>query len=240
LEPEYEIFPLGDSAATLSLGNGIDESLNKKVLAMEEWIRQNRFYGLKDILVAYSSLTVIYDPVMIKMKFPGVSVIINLVKEYLEQAFSQSQVKESPEMELVSIPVCYEEPFAMDLENLSHEKQLSSEEIIAIHLAGTYRVYMIGFLPGFAYLASVDEKLFTPRKERPVSVHPGSVGIAGWQTGIYPFTSPGGWHIIGRTPLKLFDVRKDPPVLLKTGNHVRFFRISVGEFEARSKLYSLT
>jgi inhibitor of KinA len=127
--------------------------------------------------------------------------------------------------------VCYAERFALDLEELVQQKHLSKQEIIQLHTSITYRVYMIGFLPGFAYMGEVDEKIAMPRRQQPRTAVPeGSVGIAGAQTGIYPFTSPGGWNIIGRTPLKLFDKDKEEPTFFKPGDEVTFYSITEDEF----------
>ncbi len=133
---------------------------------------------------------------------------------------------------IVRIPVCYDERFGYDLDFISLAKQLAKDEIINLHVSRVYYVYMIGFLPGFSYMAAVDDKLVIARKPNPVPVIAGSVGIAGSQTGIYPLNSPGGWQIIGRTPLKkLFDEHADPPVLLKAGNRVQFYGITRQEFD---------
>jgi inhibitor of KinA len=126
--------------------------------------------------------------------------------------------------------VCYEGAYAPDLEDVARQQGLSVREVIELHCAGVYRVYMIGFLPGFPYLGAVDQRLEVPRKPRPVPVAAGGVGIAGKQTGIYPLNSPGGWSIIGRTPVRLFDSQTDPPVRLQTGDRVEFYPIPTEEF----------
>jgi inhibitor of KinA len=131
----------------------------------------------------------------------------------------------------IEIPVCYYPSLAPDLQSLADEKNLQVEEVIQLHTSRTYRVYMIGFLPGFAYMGKVDEHISMPRKTNPRTlVAEGSVGIAGEQTGIYPLDSPGGWNIIGQTPLRLFDAQKDELVLLRTGDSIKFFPIRLKEF----------
>ena len=120
--------------------------------------------------------------------------------------------------------------YAPDLEWVATQKGLSPEEVIGLHVAELYRVYMIGFLPGFPYLGTVDERLRLPRKAQPVNVVAGGVGIAGMQTGIYPLNSPGGWQIIGRTPLILFDLAMDPPIRLQAGDQVQFYAVSSADF----------
>ena len=226
----YTIFPLGDSAATIDLGNTINEFLNDKIIAMQQWMLANSFAGQKDIIVAYSSLTIIYDPLVIRQHFhpsPGVFV---WVSQKLQDAFNQSTIQPINPSTIIRIPVCYADEFAMDLNTMALEKNIPSQEIIDMHIAATYRVYTIGFLPGFSYMAQVHEKLISPRKPRPVPVAAGSVGIAGAQTGIYPLNSPGGWHIIGRTPVKQFDAEDKELVKLKVGDRVQFYSISREEY----------
>jgi inhibitor of KinA len=231
LSNAYTIFPLGDSAATIDLGNTINESMNDKVIAMQQWMLANAFAGQKDIIVAYSSLTIIYDPVAVKQHFHPATTIFEWVKNKLESAFNGSTIQPVNDSTIIRIPVCYDTEFGTDLQSMAASKQIAAEEIIALHTARTYRVYTIGFLPGFSYMAEVDEKLITPRKQRPAPVVAGSVGIAGAQTGIYPLNSPGGWHIIGRTPVKQFDADTAELVKLKVGDRIQFYAISKEEFE---------
>lgn len=237
----YHIFPLGDAAATFDLGNTISEDLNDKVIAMQHWMLANSFTGQKDIIIAYSSLTIIYDPVLIKQNFHPVTTVFEWVKNKLQAAFEQSAVQPRTNASpgrpvnpsaIIRIPVCYDAAFGMDLHPMVAEKQMTTAAIIELHTARTYRVYTIGFLPGFSYMAEVDEKLITPRKPSPVPVAAGSVGIAGSQTGIYPVNSPGGWHIIGRTPVKQFDASTKELVKLRVGDRVQFYAISKEEYEA--------
>lgn len=149
------------------------------------------------------------------------------IKEYL---FLEEKEVEAEEP-LINIPVCYDKEYGPDLDFVALKNDISVEEIIQCHLATTYRVYMLGFLPGFAYMGLINEKIVSPRKQYPAPVEAGSVGIAGKQTGIYPFKSPGGWQIIARTPLKLFDKEKTNPVLFKAGDNVKFYSITKDEFE---------
>lgn len=225
----YAIFPLGDAAATIDLGNNINEFLNNKIIGMQQWMLANPLPGQKDIIVAYSSLTIIYDPVAVRRHFPNGGSVYKKVEQQLQKAFGQSAVQPTSHSSIIRIPVCYEEEYAMDLPAMAAEKNMSTEEIIALHTASVYRVYTIGFLPGFSYMAAVHPKLATARKVKPVPVAAGSVGIAGEQTGIYPLNSPGGWHIIGRTPIKQFDASDKNMVKLKVGDSVAFYRISKKE-----------
>jgi inhibitor of KinA len=231
LNPAYKIFSLGDAAASIDLGNLIDESLNKKVFAMQHWLNVNSFEGLKDIIIAYSSLCVYYDPIVTRKRNNISTTVFEFVKQKLETSYLESSITAENDTRIICIPVCYSKNLGVDIDFLSKEKNISREEIIHLHKSKTYRVYMIGFLPGFSYLGKVDERLVISRKPKPVPVAPGSVGVAGSQTGIYPLNSLGGWQIIGRTPLKLFDAQADIPILLNVGNQVKFDEISQEEFE---------
>ncbi|MEO5683306.1 MAG: 5-oxoprolinase subunit PxpB [Chitinophagaceae bacterium] len=235
----YTIFPLGDAAATIDLGNTIDALLNDKIIAIRQWMLANSFAGQKDIIVAYSSLTIIYDPLVIRQHFHPATSIFEWVQQKLQLAFDQAVTQHMGESPAVKIPVCYAEDYAMDLHQMADQKNMDPRQIIDLHTAVTYRVYTIGFLPGFSYMAAVHEKLITPRKTRPVPVAAGSVGIAGAQTGIYPLNSPGGWHIIGRTPVKQFDANSKELVKLKVGDRVQFYSISEEEMKAHENLEML-
>jgi inhibitor of KinA len=231
LNCSYKIFPLGDAAACVDLGNIIDENLNKKVLAMHQWLKANSFEGLNDIVVAYGSLSVYYDPIIAKKKNKINTPVFEFVRQKLETAFTRSVITEESNSDIIHIPVCYSDEFGIDTDFISKQKNISKEEIVQLHTSITYRVYMVGFLPGFSYLGKVHEKLIMPRKVQPVVVAAGSVGITGGQTGIYPMNTPGGWQIIGRTPVKLFDSKANVPSLLNAGNRVQFFEISKEVFE---------
>lgn len=235
----YSIFPLGDAAQTIDLGNTISEAFNRKVLAMQQWLQQHAFHGLNDVIPAYSSLTVVYDPVAVKRKYQPSATVSAWVKERLEEAYRQSGAGEPENGAVINIPVCYHTATGMDLAAIAKQKKKTIEEIIHLHTSVRYRVYMIGFLPGFPYLAEVDALLATPRKARPVPVLPGSVGIAGPQTGIYTLASPGGWNIIGRTPVKLFDPASPEVVKLKAGDTVCFYSISLEELKEREQVGSV-
>ena len=135
------------------------------------------------------------------------------------------------ETRLIRIPVCYDPELAPDLLSFCAEKRIDREELIQIHTSREYKIYMMGFLPGFAYMGEVDERIVAPRKQQPVNVTAGCVGIAGKQTGIYPLDSPGGWQIIGKTPWKLFDTEREEPVLLRAGDRVKFYEISKEDYK---------
>lgn len=228
----YTIFPLGDAAVTLDFGNIIDETINKEVIARFHQLKEDPIPGMTDAVPAYSSLTIHYDIYVVKKTNPKSETVFETVKNQLEDRLKLPLKEIVTKQRLLKIPVCYDERFATDIQQLISAKNISKEELIAIHTQKTYKVFMMGFLPGFAYMGQVDDKIAMPRKQQPEFVASGSVGIAGKQTGIYPMISPGGWHIIGRTPLKLFDTDKSEPILLQTGDTIQFYPISKTEYES--------
>jgi inhibitor of KinA len=236
LRAPFHIFPLGDAATTIDLGNHIDELLNHKALAMQQWLQNHPFEGLRDTVAGYSSLTVYYDPVTIHKNYAPSGTAFNWVAGQLQQAYAQAQPPAVVNNNIIRIPVCYEAPFSPDLSSLAQHARLTPAEVVRIHTDTIYNVYMIGFLPGFSYMGQVNQQIAVPRKPVPEPVAAGSVGIAGSQTGIYPLNSPGGWQIIGRTPLKLFDPFADAPVPLQAGNKVQFYSITVKEFKSLAGL----
>ncbi len=228
--PAYRIFPLGDTALIIDYGNLVDEHINKEVMTRFAQLRNVNVPGIIEVVPAYSSLAVYYHPQEVLKKRTIEITVYEWMKEQLEELLAQPVITDESTERLLTIPVCYEDEFAPDIRALSAAKNISVEEIIQLHTATTYRVYMLGFLPGFSYMGEVDERISIARKPQPVNVTAGSVGIAGRQTGIYPLASPGGWQIIGRTPLKLFDVKKEEPALLKAGDQIQFISISKNEF----------
>ncbi len=243
----YQIFPLGDSAITIDFGNCIDEAINKEVIARFGQLKQQPIPGMTEAVPAYSSITVYFDIMALKKKIQSQLTayewMCRQLEERMKEPVQQIQVNERQ----MKIPVCYGEEFAMDIQQLAASKNISVEEVIRIHVSGTYRVYMLGFMPGFAYMGELDERIAMPRKPQPVSIAEGSVGIAGRQTGIYPLASPGGWQIIGRTPLKLFraplnlpegktsdseslTIPDNEPTLLRAGDTVQFYSITKKDF----------
>jgi inhibitor of KinA len=235
----YRIFPLGDAAITVDFGNVIDEVINRKVGILFHQICNDPFPGMIEVVPAYSSVTIYYDVYNTSKLLPAGKTVYEFMVEQLIERLKLSLPGNVAESRLVNIPVCYEKEFGPDIEELAKEKNISVEEVIRTHTSKQYQVYMLGFLPGFAYMGKVDEKIMIPRKTQPVTVTAGSVGIAGKQTGIYPLASPGGWQIIGRTPLKLFEAARpiggeatvDAVCLLHPGDKVQFISISKNEFE---------
>jgi inhibitor of KinA len=195
-------------------------------------LQQEPLPGTIELVPAYNSLTIYYDLPAVKKKTAADISVFEWMKEQLEEKLRTYVQEEVNNERIVTIPVCYEKEFSTDIEQLAALKNISVEEIIQIHTSSSYKVYMLGFLPGFAYMGEVDEKIAIPRKPQPQNVAAGSVGIAGKQTGIYPLASPGGWQIIGRTPLKLFNPDKEIPTLLQSGDIVQFYSISKDEFKS--------
>ncbi|MEN9685528.1 MAG: hypothetical protein RLZZ28_1314 [Bacteroidota bacterium] len=226
----YEIYPCGDHAITVSWGNRIDHAINQKAVLFGRQLKQLAVRGIRDIIPAYASVTIVYDlGLLVKEKNQKtvyasmVDLVHNLLENNMEQIPDVAALKQ--------IPVCYDQSFAPDLPLLAklHEREI--DEIIALHTGTVYRVFMTGFLPGFPYMGKLPAAIASPRKESPRAFVPaGSVGIAGEQTGIYPVDSPGGWQIIGRTPVRLFDKEKINPCFLAAGDEVQFYPISLKEY----------
>lgn len=220
-----KIFPLGEKALTVEFGDVISRELNEAGISLSTSILANPFAGFVECVPAYSSTTVFYDLAKVRTCHPEFPTAFEAVRSIVEAHISNSTFALDGPRNLVEIPVEFSEAAGLDLASVANLHQLDVEEIIETFLTQTYRVYMLGFLPGFAYMGEVDERIATPRLERPrMKVPKGSVGIAGRQTGIYPLDSPGGWQIIGRTDLELFDHSKNEPCLLSPGDEVKFIR----------------
>lgn len=223
----YSIFPLGDSALTIDFGNIISDEINEKVLSLFHHLKTINDHRVMDLVPAYSSLTVYYDVSF----YNSEKTAFETMADVLEELFSKVSVAENQSTNYFEIPVCYSKKFAIDIEYLAEQNQLSIQEIIHIHTSKSYKVYMLGFLPGFTYMGELDHRIAIGRKPLPVKLFAGAVGIAGKQTGIYPLESPGGWQIIGRTPMKVFNKEDKNPVLFHPGDEVKFYSITEHEFE---------
>jgi len=224
----YHIYACGDSALTIELSNVMDELINEQILSLFHCLQKQKNKFIKDIIPAYSSLTVIYYVIEIKKHHDNAFIFI---RDWIENILANQYLQVTIDHRLITIPVCYDTSLALDIIELAAQKNISVQELIHLHTQKKYRVYMIGFLPGFAYMGKVDERIAAPRKSTPrTNIIAGSVGIAGEQTGIYPLDSPGGWNIIGRTPLKMFDATKEQPTFLQAGDEVEFVSISLEEF----------
>lgn len=220
------IYPINECTISIKVGDGLDEVVSEKVHALYRQLKQNPFWS--DVVPAYNTVTVVYNPLALLQHYPLASAY---AVSLLQQAIDQPIIETRQSNRLLKIPVCYDTTFGLDLTQMSRDLKISVDEIIMLHTAEMYRGYMIGFLPGFAYMGKVDPRIVSPRLAKPRTLVPaGSVGIAGEQTGIYPLDSPGGWNVVGRTPLKLFDAKKSDPVFFRPGDQVKFVQISTQEF----------
>jgi inhibitor of KinA len=226
-----QILPLGDQGLLIEWGNSLDLDIQQQVGACWQRLQKVQLPGIIDLVPAYSSLALLFDVDFLLKKFPR-HLPFELVKSWLEPILQENPVKAAElSMRKIQIPVCFAPPFAPDLAELAALKKRTIETFIQEYCAQVYQVYLIGFLPGFAYMGMLPPHMATPRKANPRTHIPaGSVGIAGAQTGIYPLESPGGWQLIGRTPWRMFTPEKEPPVRLQMGDEVRFYPISESEF----------
>ena len=225
----YSIYALGENALAINFGNKIEELINQRVHAFAKHLKENRKVGWLDIIPAYSSVTIVYDVVEIRKH--GASANAQVRKD-LEVAMVTCNWEQKGTSRMMRVPVCYDIKMGLDLDRMTNEKGLTIDELVKLHTNRSYHVFMTGFLPGFPYMGTVDARLATPRLQQPrTNVAKGSVGIAGEQTGVYPMESPGGWNVIGRTPVELFDVHRLNPVFLQPGDRVQFVSITIEEFE---------
>lgn len=212
----------GDSALNMEFGNSINEEINKRIRAMTYAIEKNKIDGIIETVPTYRSLMIHYNPLII-----GYDDLVCLLKE-LEKNIDDIEL---PQPQVIEIPTLYGGEYGPDIENVANCNNITVDEVIKIHTSKKYLIYMLGFTPGFAYLGGMDERIATPRLSSPrKSIPAGSVGIAGGQTGIYPIASPGGWQLIGTTPLDLFDPDREIPILLKAGDYIVFKSIDENEF----------
>ncbi len=225
-----EIYPVCETAIVVKWGDRIEEEINRRVHELKRLIIQNPFPGFLDAVPAYSTLTIYYQPELLIKEQVG---FYPVVKKWIMILLSLEERGPVTRSTLVTIPVCYDEEYGIDLGEMASAQDLSKEAVISMHSQREYLTYMMGFLPGFAYMGQVADAIATPRRETPrLMVEEGSVGIAGKQTGIYPLSSPGGWQIIGRTPLTLFDPGKNDPFLFRAGDRVKFEPVSRTEFNS--------
>ncbi len=213
----------GDLAVLVEYGDAIDPAINEKVRAVTTLLKRNLPEGVLAIVPAYRSLSIRYDPLLTSPE--RLSAVLTELEGHLREV-------EIPPPRVVEIPVCYGGGHGPDLGIVAEHSGLSPGEVVSIHSGTEYPIYMIGFTPGFCYLGGLDRRIATPRRETPRTVLPGgSVGIAEAQTGVYPVDSPGGWQIIGRTPLKLFAPERETPFLYEAGDRIRFVPIPEEEFD---------
>lgn len=228
----FDIYALSELAVTIVFGNEIADSTSARVNNLYQLLQQHPFPGFVSAVPAYVTLTVFYDPILLlRSALPGDDPF-DKVRSFLNSIKDQTSGHVKSGSRKVTIPVCYGGHYGPDLGELAALHQLSVQEVIDLHSQAEYLVYMIGFVPGFAYLGGMNKQLETPRRATPRKAIPaGSVGIAGMQTGVYPLETPGGWQIIGRTPLRLFDAQRTEPALLQAGDRVVFQPVTKQEYE---------
>ena len=234
-----EIIPLGDSALIVRVRDQFEdapeETLNEVFRAFH-LLRDAGIPGVIDLAPAYTSVAIFFDPIIVAKVSGKPGELFDWLAERVREIVTAGgrRVRSTRTVTRpVEIPVCYDPEFALDIGRVAERAQISASEVVDLHSGSEYRVACIGFVPGFPFLAGLPKNLATPRRDVPrKEIPPGSVGIGGAQTGIYPLRSPGGWNLIGRTPLKLFDPAKNPPTLLHPGDRVRFRAITREEFES--------
>ena len=232
-----EIMPLGDSALTVRVDDRFKdapEKTLKEVLNVVRRLEDAHIPGIIELAPAYTTVGVFFDPIRVIDGAVEPDCVIEWLTQKICEGLAHGKRKRGGRAvaRVVEVPVCYDPEFALDLDHVAQHAQMSPKEVVDLHQATDFHVSCIGFTPGFPYLAGLPEKLATPRRATPRKEIPaGSVAIGGRQSGIYSLRSPGGWNVIGRTPLRLFDPQTDPPTLLRAGDRLRFQAISRQEFE---------
>lgn len=223
----YSFLQNGNSAVTVQFKNEISREVNSCVTSLCTEIEQSKIRGVTEYIPTFCSVSVLYDCTVISAK---------KLKSKLEKIVKNIKITSSRKAKLYEVPVCYDESFALDMDNVCKHCNLTRDEVIKLHSGRNYLIYMLGFLPGFAYLGGMDESLATPRLDSPRSeIFEGAVGIGGEQTGIYPVASPGGWQLIGKTPVKVYDRTKENPILYSSGDFIRFIPVDIEEYKRIEK-----
>lgn len=216
----------GDRAIIMEFGDEIAKDINARIRSTMNAIDGN-IDGIVEMTPTYRSITIVYDPMKLTYK--------DLV-EKLRQYENTNSSEEETKVNLIEIPTLYGGEYGPDMDFVKSNAGLSAEEVVKIHTGTDYLVYMLGFAPGFTYLGGMDERIATPRLKSPrLKIEAGSVGIAGSQTGMYPSESPGGWQLIGRTPLKLYNPEEEPPVFIQAGDYIRYISIDESEYQRIKK-----
>lgn len=213
----------GDSSMLIEFGDEISKEINRKITATIQMMREQHIEGVVDTIPAFCSLLINYDPRIVSYE---------QLEERMRQLVRLDIPAEQAQKRVIEIPVCYGGEYGPDLENIAELAGLTKEEVIRIHSSEEYLIYMLGFLPGFAYLGGLDERIHTPRLANPrIKINAGSVGIGGSQTGIYPLDSPGGWQLLGMTPVKVYDPVREVPILYEAGDYIRFVPVDEAEYQ---------
>ncbi|KHE67295.1 5-oxoprolinase subunit PxpB [Halobacillus sp. BBL2006] len=226
--------PLGDRAVVIELGTKIDLTSQKRVKQVCEKLDSTHPDWMVEYIPAFTTVTVFYNPITIKKQTHSSELLpYKWVCKQLEDLISNLSVRKSKKPRVVEIPVCYGGEFGPDLSYVAEKNDLSEQKVINLHMNGDYLVYMIGFAPGFPYIGGMDKRIATSRRDDPrLKIPAGSVGIAGQQTGVYPIETPGGWQLIGRTPLQLFQPENEIPSLLQAGDKIKFTSITEEEYRS--------
>jgi KipI family sensor histidine kinase inhibitor len=219
---KVRILTAGDSSLLVEFGHEISPEINRKISSTVQLMKEQHIEGIVDVIPTYCSLLVNYDPLVIGYKD---------LKKRLEGLVKVDVKSGEGKKTIVEIPVCYGGEYGPDIANIAEHAGLTEEEVIKIHSSKDYLIYMLGFLPGFTYLGGLDERIHTPRLASPrIKIRAGSVGIGGSQTGIYPLDSPGGWQLMGMTPVKTYDPDREVPILVEAGQYIRFIPIDEAEY----------
>lgn len=222
------ILTAGDSSLMIEFSKEISPETNQKITAVVQLMKAQQIEGVVDLIPSFGSLLINYDPRVIRYEE---------MKERVENLLKLDVQADAGRKKVFEIPVCYGGEYGPDIENIAEHAGLSVEEVIQIHSSRDYLIYMLGFLPGFCYLGGLDERIYTPRLANPrLKIDAGSVGIGGSQTGIYPLDSPGGWQLMGKTPVKTYDPGRGVPILVEAGDYIRFVPIDEAEFDRIKEL----
>ncbi|MCI9533928.1 MAG: 5-oxoprolinase subunit PxpB [Lachnospiraceae bacterium] len=217
------ILTAGDSSLLIEFGNEISPEINRRIAAVVELMREQHIEGVVDVIPAFCSLLVNYDP-----RVAGYEKMKKRLESLVRVDIKVGQTKRK----IFEIPVLYGGEYGPDLASIADHAGISEDEVVLIHSSKDYLIYMLGFLPGFCYLGGLDERIHTPRLSNPrLRIRAGSVGIGGSQTGIYPLDSPGGWQLMGMTPIKTYDPEREIPILVEAGNYIRFVPIDEEQYK---------
>lgn len=219
---DIKICTAGDSSLLIQFGQEISPKINARITAFVHLLKVQHVEGVIDLIPAFTSLLINYDPRVVNYR---------TLKRRVEKLLKLDVGGETSSSRIFEIPVCYGGTYGPDLENIAKHANLTTQEVIDIHCSRDYLIYMLGFLPGFSYLGGLDERIHTPRLANPrIRIPAGSVGIGGSQTGIYPLDSPGGWQLLGLTPVKTYDPEREVPILFEAGDYIRFIPVTESDF----------